>query len=77
MHWDWWWSEERGRRLLRSRDLGTEVAYHVRQLTQVVLRQSRDLLLVGRLLPCLLGRLVGLQLFEPGLQYYTRMVDGM
>jgi hypothetical protein len=49
-----------------------------------VLRQCRHLLLVGRLLlqtqrllPHLLGRLVGLQLFEPGLQYYTRMVDGM
>jgi hypothetical protein len=48
--------------------LGSEEAGQVRHLTLVVLRQCRQLLLVG----LVLGRLVGLQLFEPSLQYYTR-----
>ena len=59
--------------------LGPEEARQVRHLTLVVLRQCRQVRLVGRLhrrqlrlVGQVLGRLVGLQLLHPSLQYYTR-----
>jgi hypothetical protein len=44
-----------------------------RQVLVIVLRKCRQVLVMG---PCL-GLLVGLQLCDRGLQYYTRKVDGI